>query len=219
MKHYKKNSCLTTLWIISLLLNITLATPAMADITITSVTGPAMELGYGWQQDVSVGPFPTYILSESNDHSIYITFSDGSFYRFAARLDPWAQQLFPYTFGTFGFSDAVGEIIVNNSLHFSGSAALTPLEPINFYFDGGLGSGTLRDATNFTDVIDPLELRLTLWQNFDMLSPGGSLESIVFDIPDWRTFGQSTQVPEPATMLLLGLGLMGLAGLRRKIQK
>ena len=42
----------------------------------------------------------------------------------------------------------------------------------------------------------------------DMAGPGGLYTDIF-----------STTVPEPATMLLLGLGLIGLTGVRRKIQK
>jgi hypothetical protein len=35
----------------------------------------------------------------------------------------------------------------------------------------------------------------------------------------FRYFNNTTSVPEPATMLLLGLGLMGIAGIRRKFKK
>jgi hypothetical protein len=59
-------------------------------------------------------------------------------------------------------------------------------------------------ATNYSGLIDRVGL----------LNDRGS---VIMDDVTYNT--NASPVPEPATMLLLGLGLMGLAGVRRKFKK
>ena len=55
------------------------------------------------------------------------------------------------------------------------------------------------------------------WMQFDMMSDDSIFDSqIRWDI---TSAGETSPVPEPTTMLLLGIGLLGLGGFRKKFKK
>ncbi len=90
-------------------------------------------------------------------------------------------------------------------------------------FTGGLTSKYLIHSTDPTDPVTALDFNFLSAPSNQ--SPNSFLSAAYID--DIGAAGtvlksawvnpEQAQVPEPATMLLLGLGLMGLAGVRRKI--
>jgi len=55
------------------------------------------------------------------------------------------------------------------------------------------------------------------WGIIDLLALGVEVDRIGVVSHIGELGGETTQIPEPTTLLLLGLGLVGLAGLRRKL--
>jgi uncharacterized protein (TIGR03118 family) len=121
---------------------------------------------------------------------------------------PWGLALAPGNFGDFS-----NDLLVGNF----GDGKINAFDPTS-----GAFLGTMADNNGISIVNEGL------WGlKFGNGGNGGATDTLYFtagirgndNVEDHGLFGSLKPVPEPTTMLLLGLGLIGLAGMRRKMHK
>jgi hypothetical protein len=141
------------------------------------------------------------ILSTSNNQVGYIT-------------DAWGGQY-----------NATGRSMENqnnsNSFNFLRFDFSTPVNAFGFNMGASNEDWILRAYDSSSGILEAFTLPQTWFSNagdfFGIANPNIAY-AIIMDNFKYVT-GQINSVPEPATMLLLGSGLLGLLGFRRKIKK
>jgi hypothetical protein len=89
--------------------------------------------------------------------------------------------------------------------------------PFDISIDFSVSAGTpVSGGVNYSDYLNTVTLNMGKTQIFD--ATGSVVNDFTLTAASGHNYMPSTSVPEPTSILLLGLGLIGLAGVRRKFK-